>query len=24
VLAQDPSFPGAAERLRAMPRTGSH
>jgi Flp pilus assembly protein TadD len=24
VLQQDPSFPGAAERLRAMPRTGSH
>jgi Flp pilus assembly protein TadD len=23
VLGQDPSFPGAAERLRAMPRTGS-
>lgn len=23
VLAQDPGFPGAAERLRALPRTGS-
>jgi Flp pilus assembly protein TadD len=24
VLEQDPGFPGAAERLRALPRTGSH
>ena len=23
VLAQDPGFPGAAERLRALPRAGS-